>query len=245
MLRDFHIPALCCLALVAVCRAQQPSAVQPVVPEPEVAPPTLRITVTMIQVDAVVTNSSGKHIAGLLASDFEILQDGVPQKINYFSYVRGPVQSAQPETPPDPKLKAIDKVPIGPPPPITAAQVRRTVALVVDDLALGFEDLVRVREGLRQYVERQMQPGDLVAVVRTGGGIAILEQFTTDVLCAFAAKLAASLLIHDSPLLDALQALTLAVPAVPPENLNLLNDSFQLSASTSALGRQPRFPWSR
>lgn len=52
--------------------------------------------------------------------------------------------------------------------------MRRTVALVVDDLALRFEDLVSVREALRQYVERQMQPGDLVALVRTGGGVAIL-----------------------------------------------------------------------
>jgi hypothetical protein len=29
------------------------------------------------------------------------------------------------------------------------------ISLVVDDLALGFEDLVRVREALRQYPESQ------------------------------------------------------------------------------------------
>src|ERR1019366_4466462 len=59
------------------------------------------------------------------------------------------------------------------PAPVTAGQVRRTVALVVDDLALRFEDLVSVREALRQYVERQMQPGDLVGLKRTGGGVAL------------------------------------------------------------------------
>ena len=60
------------------------------------------------------------------------------------------------------------------------AQVTRVIGLVVDDLALRFENLVRTRDALKRYVETQLQPGDLVGIVRTGGGIAILEQFTTD-----------------------------------------------------------------
>jgi VWFA-related protein len=51
---------------------------------------------------------------------------------------------------------------------------------VVDDLALSYDNIVRVRNALRTFVERQMEPGDLMAVIRTGGGVAILEQFTTD-----------------------------------------------------------------
>ena len=43
--------------------------------------------------------------------------------------------------------------------------------MVVDDLGLSFENIVRVREALKKYVEGQMQPGDLVALVRTGGGV--------------------------------------------------------------------------
>src|ERR1039457_5301897 len=144
------------LAVATFGAAQDPQ--QPVA---QLSPPVLRITVIMIQVDAVVTNSAGKHVAGLLPGDFEILQDGVAQKLTYFSYVPGPAPVPAAGAP-DPKARpAAAKVPIGPPAPITAGQVRRTVALVVDDLALGFDDLVRVRESLRQYVERQMQPGDL------------------------------------------------------------------------------------
>jgi VWFA-related protein len=132
-------------------------------------PPTLRITVTLVQVDAVVTDSKGHHVSDLRPEDFEIRQDGVLQKITYFSFT--------PEAAP---TAAGGKGPIGPPPPITASEVKRTVALVVDDLALSFESIARVRAALRKYVEQQMQPGDLVAIVRTGGGVAILEQFTTD-----------------------------------------------------------------
>jgi VWFA-related protein len=176
MPRLSSVRALVILAVVAASAAQEP---QP--PVPQLSPPVLRITVLMIQVDAVVTDSAGKHIAGLRPEDFEILQDEVARKLTYFSYEAGLPPVPRAEAAPDPKSKsAAAKVPIGPPVPITAGQVRRTVALVVDDLALNFENLVQVREALRQYVERQMQPGDLVALVRTGGGVAILEQFTTD-----------------------------------------------------------------
>jgi VWFA-related protein len=143
--------------------------------------PTMRITVTLVQVDAVVTDSSGRHVTDLGPGDFEILQDGEPQRISLFHFMPGParvesLKDAAPLKTGNPK----DAAPLGPPAPITAAQVKRAVALVVDDTALSFQDLVRTRDALKRYVEQQMQPGDLVAIVRTGGGVAILEQFTTD-----------------------------------------------------------------
>lgn len=64
--------------------------------------------------------------------------------------------------------------------PIKREQVRRTIALVVDDLTLTFENLFFVRKSLREFIDKQMQDGDLVAIARTGGSIGILEQFTSD-----------------------------------------------------------------
>jgi hypothetical protein len=37
-----------------------------------------------------------------------------------------------------------------------------------------------VRRALKQFVDQQMQPVDLVAVIRTSGGIGALQQFTSD-----------------------------------------------------------------
>jgi VWFA-related protein len=37
-----------------------------------------------------------------------------------------------------------------------------------------------VRRALKQFVDQQMQPGDLVAIIRTSGGIGALQQFTSD-----------------------------------------------------------------
>ncbi len=168
MQRQWRAGALLFLALVIASAGQEPQA-----PLPQAAPPTLRITVTLVQLDAVVTDGAGKHVAGLKAADFEVLQDGQPQKVSYFAYNPG---VAPPRTPPLTGEKNIPDTA----PPITQKQVRRVIALVVDDLALTFEEIVRTRESLRQFVERQMEAGDLVAIVRTAGGVAILEQFTTD-----------------------------------------------------------------
>ena len=53
--------------------------------EPPDAP--IRITVNLVQVDAVVTDSKGRQVPGLEAKDFEVLQDGKPQKITHCSYI--------------------------------------------------------------------------------------------------------------------------------------------------------------
>ena len=58
--------------------------------------------------------------------------------------------------------------------------MRRTIALLVDDLKMSFEGVSHTREALAKFVDRQMQPGDLVAVIPTSGGIGALQQFTTD-----------------------------------------------------------------
>ena len=140
---------------------------------------TIRITVNLVQVDAVVTDAKGRQVTDLEAKDFEILQDGKPQKITHFSYVAtGNAQPAAPST-------AVADKNSPPPPAVPAArlklnQVRRTIALVVDDLGLSFESVAQVRSSLKKFVDQQMEPGDLVAIIRTGAGMGALQSFTTN-----------------------------------------------------------------
>jgi VWFA-related protein len=138
--------------------------------------PVLRITVNLVQVDAVVTDSSGHQVTNLGAQDFEVLEDGRPQKITACTYVK--ITDVPPHSA---KLHAREPVPSEPPAiHIKQEQVRRTVVLLVDDLGLSFESTGRVRRALHKFVDEQMQPGDLVAVIRTRGGMGALEQFTND-----------------------------------------------------------------
>jgi VWFA-related protein len=147
------------------------------------APPTvIRIDVNLVQVDAVVTDSHGKRVSDLKAADFIVLQDGKPQEITNFSYVSAPAtaRSAAP-----PKLAKGETPP--PPPVLEPEEVHRTLALVVDDLGLAGENIPTVRNTIRKFLDNDMRPGDLVAIVRTGAGMGALQQFTTDKKLLYAA----------------------------------------------------------
>jgi VWFA-related protein len=139
----------------------------------------VRITTNLVQVDAVVTDKSGKTVTDLRPEDFEIYEDNRPQKITNFSYFsteNGATRPAAVSTP-----APVDKTaPPVPPVRLRPEQVRRTFALVVDDLGLSFESTYYVRRALKKFVDEQMQPGDLIAIVRTAGGMGALQQFTSD-----------------------------------------------------------------
>ncbi len=137
--------------------------------------PVIRISVTLVQVDAVVIDGRGRPVTDLRAEDFELLQDGRPQKITSFSYV--PV--AAPAVAIQPKPAILDAPP-GPPPVLRPEQVRRTIAIVIDDLGLSFESIGFARDALKKFINERVQPGDLVAIVRSGSGMGSLQGFTTD-----------------------------------------------------------------
>jgi VWFA-related protein len=168
---------------VALAQIPAPQALQS-----QPADTVIHITVNLVQVDAVVMDSKDKPVTDLRKEDFVILQDGKPQVITNFSFINtreGVVRTAP--TKPEPAAKSA-KLP--PPPPAIATrpkQVRRTVALVVDDLGLSFESIVRVRQSLKRYVDREMQPGDVVGIVKTGAGMGSLQQFTSNKQLLYAA----------------------------------------------------------
>jgi VWFA-related protein len=138
----------------------------------------VRITTNLVQVDAVVTDKKGRIVTDLSPEDFEITEDGRSQKITNFSYVELEPAAATEAAAPAP---AADKTaPPAPPVRLKPEQVRRTVALVVDDLGLSFESTHHVQRALKKFVDEQMQPGDLVAIIRTAGGMGALQQFTSD-----------------------------------------------------------------
>jgi VWFA-related protein len=138
----------------------------------------VRITTNLVQVDAVVTDKKGRLVTDLRPEDLEIYEDNRPQQITNFSFISTESATAQPATSPAPP--ADRNAPPVPPVRLRPEQVRRTIALVVDDLSLSFESTHFVRRALKKFVDEQMQPGDLVAIVRTAGGIGALQQFTSD-----------------------------------------------------------------
>ena len=154
-------------------------------PKPTVAPTpkpvaddedVVKISTTLIQLDVTVTDKSGKIVTDLKPGDFEIYENGEKQDITNFSFISStPRVKTTPDTPPGGK-----NTPPLPPTELKPERIRRTIALVVDDLTLSFQSTAYVRQSLKKFVDEQMQDGDLVAIVRTGAGAGALQQFTGD-----------------------------------------------------------------
>ena len=173
-------------ALLPPAAGQQPSA-SPNPPQKQDKDDVVRITSNLVQVDATVTDKKGRPIGNLQPEDFEIFEDGRPQKITNFSFISRGEETPAPPAPAKSDRSARNVA--APPPPVVLRRedVRRTVALVVDDLGLSFESMHFVRAALRKFVDEQMQTGDLVAIIRTGAGVGALQQFTSDKRLLYAA----------------------------------------------------------
>jgi Ca-activated chloride channel homolog len=73
------------LALCVVARAQDSAAGAGAdKPKAQKQEPTFRVNVRLVNVFTTVTDSHGAPVAGLAKSDFQILEDGVPQTISIF-----------------------------------------------------------------------------------------------------------------------------------------------------------------
>jgi len=144
--------------------------------------PRFRVAVDAVRIDAVVTDKDGNTVRDLTADDFEILQDGKKQKVTFAQFV--PVSIAAKAAPVSPApLSPTSRVigaPLAPGGPVRRENIQRTIAIVVDDLSLSVESLYYAKRGLHDFIDRAIQPGDLVALVRTGGSIEGLQPFTTD-----------------------------------------------------------------
>jgi VWFA-related protein len=155
----------------------------PQTPNTEAPDLKLRVTVNLVQVDAVVTDSHGNHVTDLSPSDFELLLDGKPQTLKVFDFVnvaKGVVAKNDLQTVRPSRARTPADAPPVPASSVKPAEVRRTVVLFVDDFSLSADRVPFVRKALHDLVDKQMQPGDLVAIVRASAGLGASKDFTTD-----------------------------------------------------------------
>ena len=138
---------------------------------------TIRIAVEEVRLDAVILDKKGHPISDLKTEDFEVYQDDVPQQILSTIYI--PTQTEPSATPGLSGKKTRSSIPI-PSPVLEPDKTRRVFVFVVDDISMSFENLNHAKLSLQRFVERQMQPGDLVAILRTSYGNSALQMFLSD-----------------------------------------------------------------
>lgn len=169
-----------CLAIAVLMRivvlAQTPQ--QPQKPKQEAArEDVVRITTELVQTDVVVMDKNDQIVTDLRLEDFEVYDNGKRQDLQFMEFVSvaGPGRVEGTDS-----ARIAAGVDTSVPRDLSAKDVRRVIAFVVDDVTIPAEDMSRTRQMLSDFVDNKMQEGDLVAIVRTVGGMGLLEQFTTD-----------------------------------------------------------------
>jgi VWFA-related protein len=134
-------------------------------------PPTFRVEVNYVEIDATVTDAPGNFVRGLTKDDFELVEEGQPQTISAFTMVDLPAAR------PDPPLFRGAVVE-----PDVRTNIGefdgRVMLLVLDDLQTDFRRSLLVRAAARQFVRRFVGVNDLVAIVTTGGSTRATQDFT-------------------------------------------------------------------
>lgn len=138
--------------------------------EPPADGPIFRLSVDLVQLDAVVTDKKGRHVTTLGPEDFEVYQDGRPQPVVAATYIV--TEEEWVDTSGLPPLPAEALRPI---------DARRVVALVVDDSRMSFESVHHARVGLGEYLDRHFAAGDRAMIVTTSGGYGGVTPLTSDV----------------------------------------------------------------
>jgi VWFA-related protein len=141
--------------------------------------PTFRIGVDVVSIDAVVTDRNGDVVRDLTAADFEVLQDGKPRAVTMATFVSVTPQGAAGALGGTPAAARAPSSGLAYPPP-SREQVRRTLVFVVDDLGLSGQSMGRLLAALRRFVDAELRPGDLAAIVRTGESNGLLQALTND-----------------------------------------------------------------
>lgn len=136
------------LVTPGVSGRQQPSRQQP----------PFRATTNLVRVDAYPTKD-GRIIRGLTVADFEILEDGVPQKIESFEYVEyeqnSPVESRR-----DPNSQRDGFQ-------LAADPTYRVFVVYLDNLHVDFKGSHSARVPLITFLNQVLGPRDLFGVLTT------------------------------------------------------------------------------
>jgi VWFA-related protein len=121
-------------------------------------PPIFRLGVSLVQLDAVVTDKQGRHVTTLGPEDFEVFQNGKPQTVTAVSYV-------------DAEERWEDLS--GLPPLQSTRQIedaRHVFAIVVDDRRMSFESIATARRHLEKFVAQRFRSGEVAAMLLTTSG---------------------------------------------------------------------------
>jgi len=166
------------LVLATALAAALAAAQQPPSPQEPTTPPTPEVTfkveVNYVEEDVRVVDREGRFVRGLKREDFQVLEDGKPQKVETFGMVDIP--NTRPRTP---LYLGPDALPIEPDVAVNKQVLDgRLYLLVLDDYHVAPLRSQNVRNIARRFVREKLGPDDQAAVVVTSGLRRASQDFT-------------------------------------------------------------------
>jgi VWFA-related protein len=174
-LKPILFALIICLIAVPLLQSQTTTeleikiAAQPYTPSD---PNAIRVKSTMVDVTVVVRDAHGQPIAGLTKEDFQIFDEGKPQKISLFTpeLAHPPVVkvAAPPTTAEAPAI----------PPPAPPPTPPRYLGFYFDDKNMSAGQLVYVRKAAEKFVRDNMEETDRAGVFTSSA--TVTQQFTSN-----------------------------------------------------------------
>ncbi len=157
------------LAIAPFGTAQSSQA--PPRPAPDQSPYTFQVNTRVVLTDVTVTDGKGNPIQGLTRGDFELFDNGRPQKLSSFEE-HTEQRTAPGEFEPAGARVFSNDFDVHPPPVVNILLIDTTTITLVDQMYLY--------EQLTQFV-RDLPPGEPVAVFSRAGPVTVpLQSFTTN-----------------------------------------------------------------
>jgi VWFA-related protein len=158
MRRAFRTAAWTLALAITLCTAG--SHAQQAQAPPPPSTPQFRAGINFVRVDVIVSDKNGVNVADLKQSDFEVTEDGKPQAIENFKFIKlDGGATPDPDGPPreirtdddEEKEAARDDV--------------RLFAIFLDDYHVRKENSLRVRAPLEQFIQTQLGPSDMIGLM--------------------------------------------------------------------------------
>jgi VWFA-related protein len=134
----------------------QPAA--PVI-EGQDAQPIFRGGINFVRVDVIATDNKGQPVTDLKQEDFEVLEDDQPQTVEQFRLIKVD-GNPKPGDPPPRAIRTRDDEETE-----AAREDVRIFAILLDDYHVRRGNSVSVREPLRRFIQTQLRPNDMIAVM--------------------------------------------------------------------------------
>jgi len=143
--------------------AQQPAAPAQQPPPSsttDAQPPIFRAGINYVRVDVIISDKTGNPIANLQPADFEVTEDGKPQKIETFKFVKldGGVGDAIKDPPREIRTDYDEEME-------AARDDVRLFAVFLDDYHVRRGSSMSVRKQLATFVENNLGPSDMIGVM--------------------------------------------------------------------------------